>query len=411
MHPSSSLHSLSHSQSNLSLSFSALAIPQVLVDALAEYEPLSNSISSNYDLDDKLPVQKKLIATIMQRMEIDKKELSRRDQIVRKLLTQKDALSNQFSFSSIQASFWGNHADKEKQLVNELVATRNSLEQIKKQANETSERLIQEIQTLESMDERNSQLVKWRHQLIALMDKTFEEDKEDIALKLRILSSKSNYASSMDQFDRHKAAEAELKVSKKLFHAAMTLLQLLEDKAGEIPDWFRAKFIFDAKQLTTQADLFLQNAFSIDTTLPDHEPIPPMPSNQDTTVVESVVKTLRHRCLAKLDRIASSQAYLQAAKNTATTTLARTREIVRSAQEALNVRRVEVMETALEMWKQQHEDGHWRREKVIVAAWVLPVDEVMMLGDIEMRDRPTPGPMRIVNEVPTAADVLPEYAP
>ncbi|KAI8617200.1 hypothetical protein BC830DRAFT_126611 [Chytriomyces sp. MP71] len=167
----------------------------------------------------------------------------------------------------------------------------------------------------------------------------------------------------------------------------------------------------DAKQLTTQADLFLQNAFSIDTTLPDHEPIPPPPTNPDSPVTQADVKNLLHRCRCKIDRITASQAYIQAAKGTTTETIGRARNLVRAAQEALNERRVEVLETALEIWKQSQEDPTWRRERVLMPAWVLPVDEVMMLGEIEMRERPTPGPMRIVNEVPTAADVLPEYAP
>ncbi|KAI8617201.1 hypothetical protein BC830DRAFT_126610 [Chytriomyces sp. MP71] len=51
-------------------------------------------------------MQKRLIATIMQRMEIDKKELSRRDAHVRKLLAQRDALSSQFSLLSFQAACW-----------------------------------------------------------------------------------------------------------------------------------------------------------------------------------------------------------------------------------------------------------------------------------------------------------------
>ncbi|KAJ3283828.1 hypothetical protein HDU79_008744 [Rhizoclosmatium sp. JEL0117] len=405
-------HSRSTSAANSSISLSTNAVPHQLRSALHVYEPLAESIAANYDLDEKLPAQKRLIANIMQRMEIDKKELSRREDNVRKLLDQKNALATQFSFAAIQASFWGNLSEREQKLKEELLESRNSLELMKKQANDTSDRLIREIILLESMDERNVQLSKWRKELQELMDRTFEEDKEDIALRLRILSSKSNFSSALDQMDRHKAAEGELKTAKKLFTAAVTLLRLLEEKDSEIPDWFRAKFIFDAKLLTTQADLFIQNAFSIDTTLPDHEAIPPPPAsqNQDPTITQTLVKTLLHRSSCKLDRIAATNAYIAAAKNTTTETITRAKAGVFAAQEALNARRIQVMETALEIVKQSEVEAGWKRAdgSVVVAGWMLPVEGV---SDIELRSRPTPGPVRIVNEVPTAPDLLPEYAP
>ena len=121
------------------------------------------------------------------------------------------------------------------------------------------------------------------------------------------------------------------------------------------------------------------------------------------------MRGLQHRCAAKLERIAATQAYLNAAKNSSADAIAQAKNNVRLAQEALNARRVQVLETALEMWKQAQGEVGWRREKVLVPDWVLPVEEVMLLGEIEMRERPTPGPMRIVTEVPTAADVLPAY--
>ncbi|ORY49934.1 hypothetical protein BCR33DRAFT_713532 [Rhizoclosmatium globosum] len=173
--------------------------------------------------------------------------------------------------------------------------------------------------------------------------------------------------------DRHKAAEGELKTAKKLFTAAVTLLRLLEEKDSEIPDWFRAKFIFDAKLLTTQADLFIQNAFSIDTTLPAHEAIPPPPAsqNQDPTITQTLVKTLLHRSSCKLDRIAATNAYIAAAKNTTTETITRAKA------------------------GQSEVEAGWKRAdgSVVVAGWMLPVEGV---SDIELRSRPTPGPVRIV---------------
>ncbi|KAJ3068648.1 hypothetical protein HDU98_008208 [Podochytrium sp. JEL0797] len=346
----------------------------------------------------------------MQRTEIDKREQSRRQDLISKLLAQKDALNTQYTLASIQASIWGNQAEKEQKLRQELLEARNALEQMKQQVNETSDRLIKEINVLESMDERNVKLAKWRKELVELMAQTFEDDKDDIALRLRIMSSKSNYASTLDQMDRHKAAESELKTSKKLFSAALTLLNLLQEKDSEIPDWFRTKFIFDAKQLTTQADLFLQNAFSIDTTLPDHEAIPPPPANPnpDPTPSQTFIKTLLHRSTHKLDRIAASTAYLQAAKSTTTSTLQRAKDSVFAAQQALHARRVEVLETALEIVKQSVEGGEgWRRRGgKVEARWLVPVEGV---SEIELRARPVPGPIRVVNEVPTAGDVLPEY--
>ncbi|KAI9337769.1 hypothetical protein BDR26DRAFT_863518 [Obelidium mucronatum] len=401
--------SLSSSQTSLAAS----AVPQALRTALVEYEPLAEAISANYDLDDKFPSQKRLIANVMNRMEIDKKELTRREDLVKRLLAQRDSLQSPFSFSAIQASIMGNQSDKEQKLKEELLASRNSLEQMRKQVNETSDRLLREINLLESMDERHGQLAKWRKELVQLLDRTFEDDKEDIALRLRIMSSKSNYASAIDQMDRHKAAEGELKVAKKLFTAALTLLKLLEEKDSEIPDWFRAKFIFDAKQLTTQADLFIQNAYSIDTTLPDHAAIPPPPptSNPDPSITQTVVNTLLHRSNCKLERIATTFAYIQAAKGTTSQTMSRCKASVLSAQEALNVRRIQVLETALEITKQSCEGcENWRRNDgaIIVAKWMVPVEGV---SEIELRNRPAPGPIRVVNEVPTAPDVLPEYVP
>ncbi|KAJ3394030.1 hypothetical protein HDU84_000529 [Entophlyctis sp. JEL0112] len=265
------------------------------------------------------------------------------------------------------------------------------------------------------MDNKNVELAAWRKELSALLDKTFEDDKSDIALRLRIMSSKSNFASALDQLDRHKAAEGELKVAKKLFTAAIAFLKLLEEKDSEIPDWFRAKFIFDAKQLTTQADLFIQNAYSIDTTLPDQEAIPSPPANPNPnpTVTQTLVHTLLHRSTLKLERIAATNAYIQAAKSTTADAMARAKDGVFAAQDALNVQRILVMETVLEIIKIEESAAsgepltEWRRPGgALVASWMLAADGV---SEIELRNRPAPGPMRVVNEVPTAADVLPEY--
>ncbi|KAJ3128036.1 hypothetical protein HK100_009412 [Physocladia obscura] len=397
-------------------SSAAAAMPALLREALVVYYPLAKNIAANRNVDDKLPVQKRLIANIMNRTEIDKKELSRREALVKRLLAQKDSLSSSFSFASIQATLLGNQAECHKKLQEELLTARNSLEKIRKQVNDISDRLLTEIKVLESMDEQHTKLSKWRKELVELMDKTFEEDKDDIALRLRIMSSKSNYASALDQMDRHKAAEGELKVAKKLFSAALTLLNLLVEKDSEIPDWFRAKFIFDAKQLTTQADLFIQNAYSIDTTLPDQEAIPPPPPNpiSSPSLSQTLVHTLRHCATAKLTRIATTNAYIQAAKSTTSDTMERAKDSVKEAQAALNEHRISVMETALEICRAAGGNG---LDNIVFenddldetrGGWMIPVEGV---GDIELRNRPTPGPMRIVNAVPTAPEVLPEYVP
>ncbi|KAJ3356796.1 hypothetical protein HDU83_009608 [Entophlyctis luteolus] len=387
------------------------SVPAALRASLAQDELLAANISANYNIDASLPsqvwlvirsfsshlsfpfnLQKRLIGSIMHRTEIDKKELTLRETRVKNLLAQKDSLNSHFSWS-----FWGNSAEYEQKLRQELLAARNSLEQMKQQMIDTSARLLKEIAVLQSMDNKNVELAAWRKELSALLDKTFEDDKSDIALRLRIMSSKSNFASvryqpsskkrlikykpiqALDQLDRHKAAEGELKVAKKLFTAAIAFLKLLEEKDSEIPDC----------------------------------PSPPANPNPNPTVTQTLVHTLLHRSTLKLERIAATNAYIQAAKSTTADAMARAKDGVFAAQDALNVQRILVMETVLEIIKIEESAAsgepltEWRRPGgALVASWMLAADGV---SEIELRNRPAPGPMRVVNEVPTAADVLPEY--
>ncbi|KAI9324503.1 hypothetical protein DFJ73DRAFT_768255 [Zopfochytrium polystomum] len=100
------------------------------------------------------------------------------------------------------------------------------------------------------------------------------------------------------------AAETEMKSALQLVQSALALLAFLSGKEGEIPEWFSTKLIYDAKQMTVRADAAIQNAFSFDPTIPEHEA---MPTSQlaDRTVAAIT------RCEAKIARIRRSIEFLQ----------------------------------------------------------------------------------------------------
>jgi hypothetical protein len=95
--------------------------------------------------------------------------------------------------------------------------------------------------------------------------------------------------------DRHKAAETEIKSALKMVKGALSCLKLFADTEDEAPDWFRARILFgrffffcyvdkacscclilinlDAKRHSVRADAHIQNAYSLNTTLPELQPL------------------------------------------------------------------------------------------------------------------------------------------
>ncbi|KAI9342453.1 hypothetical protein DFJ73DRAFT_762145 [Zopfochytrium polystomum] len=233
------------------------------------------------------------------------------------------------------------------------------------------------------MTDMNKTLSKWREALSALLDDAVEE------------------------LDRHMAAETEMKSALQLVQSALALLAFLSGKEGEIPEWFSTKLIYDAKQMTVRADAAIQNAFSFDPTIPEHEA---MPTSQlaDRTVAAIT------RCEAKIARIRRSIEFLQSSTYQLRPRIDELRARLRRARIALVTRRIRIMQGAVEIirWGVLEAQGFEVRGE----AWNLlePEEMLPVVDEPEVdlgRARPLPAPSRWVSSIPVSTEVLPTYQP
>lgn len=321
-------------------------LPMNLMLSVERFEELSKSISSLRDLDEQIPAQDRLIASLRDRLELDKRELSRREKERRALEHELNSLRSTFSFSSIAATFRQGGLDGHiLNVQSALDKTKKSVASVRSQVNITFKRLEHALSEITSMTEKSENLSKWREELALLLDETFAEDKHDLALRLKISSCKGNFESAVDELDRHIAAEGELKGAAAQVKSALSLLRFLSGKEGDIPDWFTSKLIFDAKQMTIRADLNIQNAFALDPMLPDHEPMPTHNPHEDRTLAAIF------RCEAKLDRIRASILFAQEAVSILMPRISQLRLDLIAAREDLILNRVRCMQGAVEVMR------------------------------------------------------------
>ncbi|KAJ3317719.1 hypothetical protein HDU76_001074 [Blyttiomyces sp. JEL0837] len=317
-------------------------IPTNILLSIDQYEYLTNSIASLQMLDDQIPNQKRLISNFRDRLELDKREMLKRETERKKREADMEAIQSSFSFTGIAARIRGDIDERTNAVQRDLTLARKAEAKIRGQVNETSKKLMDAIEEITKMDEKHEELTSWRKQLMILLDQTFEDDKEDQAIKIQINSVKGNFVATVDERDRHLAAEAEMKSSLKMIQSALLVLKLVLEKEAEVPDWFRAKLIYDAKQYTLRADLYIQNAFAIDPSIPEHEPIPDIVHENRTVAAIG-------RCETKLTRVKTSLWYLHSASAALLPRVDSLRTEIRATRAKLVRRRVAIMECALEI--------------------------------------------------------------
>ncbi|KAJ1554043.1 hypothetical protein HK405_006177, partial [Cladochytrium tenue] len=195
-------------------------LPDYLFLAIDRFEELAKQIASYRALDEQIPTQSRLISNLRNRLELDKKELGRRETERRRLGAELDGLHNSFSLSKIVASFQGGVDRRVAEIKTALDAARKAEANVRSQVNVTHLQLGEAIETIEKMTDRNKLLSQWRKELITHLDQ------------------------AVDELDRHVAAEAEMRSALQLVQSAMALLSFLCGKEGEIPDWFASKLVY-----------------------------------------------------------------------------------------------------------------------------------------------------------------------
>ncbi|KAI9355440.1 hypothetical protein DFJ73DRAFT_281501 [Zopfochytrium polystomum] len=253
------------------------------------------------------------------------------------------------------------------------------------------------------MSHMNKALLLWRKNLANLLDEAFENDKDDLAVRLRISSLKCDFASAVDELDRHTAAESELRTALQLVQAALTLLAFLADKDGSLQNYLS----FDVKQMTVRADLSIQNAFSYDPSIPEHEPMPAVVSGDPTHAAIA-------RCEAKIAQIRNSISFLSEAVAHLRPRIGDLRIQLQRVRRALIDRRIRIMQSAVEIVRcgvlNQHNVGPSAR----VFAWTrLQPEQVLPVEDEEEATldqyRPAPAPTRWVASIRVSSEGLPVY--
>ncbi|KAJ3174894.1 hypothetical protein HK101_010802 [Irineochytrium annulatum] len=338
-------------------------------------------------------MQRRLISNVREVLEIEKKELTRREN-ERKADEYQLASLNTVSFSALAAKINGNMAQKVESLKRSIETTRLAEAKVKAQTQATSERLLKAITEIADLEERNKELGSHRKTLRKLLDAAFEDDKEDESIRLQISSTKANYMAATDEYDRHLAADAELQMAQKFIDAATLILRVISDQPHAQEEWIVARFIHECKDLHRRADICVQNAFAYDPTLPPHQDTP-LPRLSDK-VEGALAKTG-----ARLDQVHQSRNWLFACGETLGPRITALEGELKETRGRLSERRVRVVECWLEVL------GRGRGAAVDWAV-LLPVRMEDVGGA-----RPTPQPVRVIHSVPTvsAGEGLPMYTP
>ncbi|KAJ3107809.1 hypothetical protein HDU97_003157 [Phlyctochytrium planicorne] len=439
----------------LSSRHSAL-LPVHIAPALVKYESLSATIWRLYPFQERIPIQKRFITNVRNRLELEKKELDRRDGERKKYEAQLKSLQT-LSFTSVAARINGNFDQKMASTVRELEMLKKADEKVRNGIDESSSKLLRALAEAAVLDEKNAEITKVRKELRALLEEVFQGDKEDESIRLKIISLKNTLKSTLDELDRHVAAEAELKMAVKYMEAAILILKVLIDYDTN-EEFVIARFIVEATEMALRAEILTQNAFSIDAMLPEHQAIPePDPSITNTSVK---IRNGLSRVQNKLDQIYQSLNFLFESIQPLKPRAKRLAQEVVETEAELTKRRIEVMENCIEVvigeayasmmnslpgyddsptqggsssfnlidisqtaelskrvGAEDEEDEAELLKKLIEFAEKRPrITEALVLlpvgppQDVDAR-RPTPAPSRLVSSVPTVSESLPVYQP
>ncbi|KAI9355441.1 hypothetical protein DFJ73DRAFT_281691 [Zopfochytrium polystomum] len=111
------------------------------------WRPLMLSRIANFrTLDEKLPAQSRLIENLRNRLELDKRELAKRDKERKRLTQELDNLRYPLSFSSLAAALTGGVERKQAETRIELDRARKSDATVRSQVSITSQKLSDAIE-------------------------------------------------------------------------------------------------------------------------------------------------------------------------------------------------------------------------------------------------------------------------
>ncbi|KAJ3114267.1 hypothetical protein HDU96_002348 [Phlyctochytrium bullatum] len=386
-------------------------IPSHIAAVLDKYEVLSSAIWALAPVQDQIPAQKRFITNVRNVLELEKKELSRREAE---------------RFSSVLSKLNGNLEQKISQTTREIEALKRAEEKVRKGIQESSEKLLRAVEEAAVLDEKNTDITNLKKQLKTLLDEVFDGDKEDESIRLKMNSIKNNLKATLDELDRHVAAEAELKVAAKYMEAAILILKVLIDYDTH-EEFVVARFLVEAKEMTVRAEILTQNAFSIDALLPEHRDIPD-PEGATSHNPSLKIRAVMQKVQGKLDQIHQTLNFLFESIRPLKPRVRRLAEEALEAEKELARRRIEVMENCIEVVMGAVEAPAYAEEDPVGGpAGAGPGVEVGPTGrpritdalvlvtvgpavDVDAR-RPTPAPARLVSAVPTASDTLPMYQP
>ncbi|KAI8835731.1 hypothetical protein BC829DRAFT_421902 [Chytridium lagenaria] len=402
-------------------------IPAHFAAALDKYEVLSSAISALHPIQKQIPIQKRFISNIRNVLELEKRELD----ASKKFEAQLKSLQT-LSFSSVAAKLNGNLDQRVHQATREIEFLKKAEEKVKKGIEASSEKLLTAVIEAAELDEKSKDVDGLRKELKTLFDDVFEGDKEDESIRLKITSLRNNLKSTLDELDRHAAAESELKNAVKYMEAAILILKVLIDYDTHeefvvarflvVSVWneggFFVFFWVEAKEMMLRAEILTQNAFSIDALLPEHQDIPE-PDTTNTHNPSLKIRAIMIKVQGKLDQIHQTLNYIFESTRPLRPRAKVLAQQVVDAETELAVRRVEVMENCVEVVCGgggevppysivDHGSGSGVGRRRILDALVLV--EVAKAVDVDAR-RPTPSPSRIVSSVPTVSETLPVYQP